>query len=120
MYILTLNCFFSVVRPHASDDSDDSIDDLSDVDLRPANDGKSLAQRTREELLLSDDGGEEDDDEVLLAHREEMVQFMIDVHRRRKRVIEEYERKEAVSYKYTSALVTYILIHLITSYDMQR
>lgn len=120
MYILTLNCFFSVVRPHASDDSDDSIDDLSDVDLRPANDGKSLAQRTREELLLSDDGGEEDDDEVLLAHREEMVQFMIDVHRRRKRVIEEYERKEAVSYKYTSALVTYTLIHSITSYDMQR
>lgn len=61
-------------------------------------DRKSLAQRTREELSLSDDGKEEDDDEVLLAHREEMVQFMIDVHRRRKRVIEEYERKESVRY----------------------
>jgi DNA helicase INO80 len=88
-----------IVRPHQSDDSDDSsMDDLSDIDTRPAN-GKSIAQRTREELTFSDDGGEEEDDEVLLAHREEMVQFMIDVHRRRKRVIEQYEKKEAVSCK---------------------
>lgn len=82
------------IRPHHSDNSDDSLDDFSDVELQ--SNGKSLAQRTREELAFSDDGKEEDDDEVLLAHREEMVQFMIDVHRRRKRVIEEYERKEAM------------------------
>lgn len=77
-----------------SDESDDSSMDESDIELQPKA-GKSIAQRTREELVFSE--GEEEDDEVLLAHREEMVQFMIDVHRRRKRVIEEYEKKEAVS-----------------------
>lgn len=64
------------------------------MDIRPKG-GKSLAQRTREEIVFSE--GEEED-EVLVAHREEMVQFMIDVHRRRKRVIEAYEKKEAVSF----------------------
>jgi DNA helicase INO80 len=84
------NLTFLIVRS----DSDDSSMNESDIELRPKG-GKSLAQRTREELIFSE--GEEEDDEVLLAHREEMVQFMIDVHRRRKRVIEEYEKKEAVS-----------------------
>ncbi|GAA5800530.1 hypothetical protein HPULCUR_005965 [Helicostylum pulchrum] len=76
---------------HSDDSDDSSIDDLSDMEIRPKG-GKSLAQRTREEIVFSE--GEEED-EVLLAHREEMVQFMIDVHRRRKRVIEAYEKKEA-------------------------
>jgi hypothetical protein len=71
------------------------MDELSDVETKH-NQIKSLAQRTREELAFSD-GGEDDDDEVLLAYREEMIQFMVNVHTRRKRVIEEYEKKEAVS-----------------------
>jgi DNA helicase INO80 len=71
------------------------MDELSDIETKQ-DQIKSLAQRTREEFTFSD-GGEDGDDEVLLAYREEMIQFMVDVHRRKKRVIEEYEKKEAVS-----------------------
>lgn len=80
------------------------------METRPKQQGKSLAQRTREELVFSD--GEEED-EVLLAHREEMVQFMIDVHRRRKRVIEAYEKKEAVkTHTHTNFVLYFLHTHL--------
>ncbi|KAI7905492.1 SNF2 family N-terminal domain-containing protein [Cokeromyces recurvatus] len=77
-----------------SDNTDSTIDELSEDDtrLKPK---KPLAKRTREELILSDEDDDDDDDEILLTHKEEMIQFMIEVHRRRKRVIEEYEKKEA-------------------------
>ncbi|KAI9485948.1 MAG: SNF2 family N-terminal domain-containing protein [Benjaminiella poitrasii] len=74
-------------------DTDSTVDEISEDDMRPKP-KKPITKRTREELALSDEGDEEDDD-ILLAHREEMIQFMVEVHKRRKRVIEEYEKKEA-------------------------
>jgi hypothetical protein len=47
-----------------------------------------------EDEALSDS---EDDDEFLRAHSSHLVKYMIDVHKRRKRVIEEYEQKREVS-----------------------
>ena len=43
---------------------------------------------------LSDD---DDDEEIFNTHRDEMVQYMIDIYRRKQNVIEEYENKRAVS-----------------------
>lgn len=39
----------------------------------------------------------EDDDEFLRAHSSHLVKYMIDIHKRRKRVLEEYEQKREVS-----------------------
>ncbi|KAI8348053.1 SNF2 family N-terminal domain-containing protein [Choanephora cucurbitarum] len=82
-------------RPH-SDLSDSSSEELSDIEETPAT-IKTLAQRTREEFAYSDGGEDEDDDddEILLTFREEMIQFMVDVHKRKKQVIEDYKKKEA-------------------------
>jgi hypothetical protein len=48
----------------------------------------------REPEALSDS---EDDDEFLRAHSSHLVKYMIDIHKRRKRVLEEYEQKREVS-----------------------
>lgn len=74
------------------DDTDSSMDDDSDIETTAK---LSAAKRAREELSFTD-GSDDDDDEVLLTYKEEMIQFMLNVHRRKKRVIEEYEKKEAV------------------------
>ncbi|KAI8137707.1 SNF2 family N-terminal domain-containing protein [Fennellomyces sp. T-0311] len=74
-------------RYDLSDDS--SAEEVSDHD-GPRH--KSLTEKTMEELDLSDD---DDDEEIFNTHREEMVQYMIDVYRRKHRVIEEYENKRA-------------------------
>ncbi|KAK4519071.1 uncharacterized protein ATC70_009302 [Mucor velutinosus] len=74
-----------------SDDSDSSADDLSDIE-KVSKPNKSAVKRAHEELLSS---GEDDDDEILHTHREEMIKFMVEVHRRKRRIIEEYEKKEA-------------------------
>ncbi|KAG1114772.1 hypothetical protein G6F42_014104 [Rhizopus arrhizus] len=74
-----------------SDDSDSSVDNFSDIEKVPKP-NKSLVKRAHEELLSS---GEDDDDEILHTHREEMIKFMVEVHRRKRRIIEEYEKKEA-------------------------
>ncbi|KAG0172957.1 putative DNA helicase ino80 [Apophysomyces sp. BC1034] len=70
-----------------SDDS--SMDDMSDREIDTAS-KKSLFKRTLEDLGLSD----EDEEEMLHAHREQMVEYMIEVHRRKKMVIEDYEKKQ--------------------------
>lgn len=78
-----------------SEDSESSMDDdFSDVEK--ANTAtKSRADMIREELnLMSDD---DEDNEVFLVHKEEMLQFMLNNHKRGKQVIEEYEKKLAVS-----------------------
>lgn len=81
-----------------SDDSDSSVDNFSDIEKVPKP-NKSLVKRAHEELLSS---GEDDDDEILHTHREEMIKFMVEVHRRKRRIIEEYEKKEAVSVNRTA------------------
>ncbi|KAI8332980.1 SNF2 family N-terminal domain-containing protein [Blakeslea trispora] len=80
------------IRTH-SDISDFSSEELSDLEEKPSA-IKPLAQRTREEFAYSD-GGEEEEDEILVAFREEMIQFMVDVHKRKKQVVEDYKKKEA-------------------------
>lgn len=75
-------------RFELSDDS--SGDELSDHEVPRM---KSLTEKTLEELQITDD----DDEEIFDTHRDEMVQYMIEVHRRRQRVIEDYENKRAVS-----------------------
>lgn len=75
-------------------------DDSSVEDQRVPRE-KSLTERTLEELQLSDDS---DDEEIFNTHREEMVQYMIDVYRRREDVIHEYEKKRAVRFLTLSAL----------------
>lgn len=78
-----------------SEDSESSMDDdFSDVEK--ANTAtKSRVDMIREELnLMSDD---DEDNEVFLVHKEEMLQFMLNNHKRGKQVIEEYEKKLAVS-----------------------
>ncbi|KAI8646831.1 SNF2 family N-terminal domain-containing protein [Parasitella parasitica] len=77
-----------------SDDSDSSADDLSDIE-QTSQLNRSAAKRAREELLSSDAGEEDDDDEILHTHRDEMIKFMVEVHRRKKRIIEKFEKKEA-------------------------
>ncbi|RCI07069.1 putative DNA helicase ino80, partial [Rhizopus stolonifer] len=79
-----------IIRPHS--ELSDSFSEQSDTEERPQP-VKTLAQRTREEFAFSD--GEDDDDEVLLTYREEMIQFMVEVHKRKKRILEEHEKKEA-------------------------
>ncbi|KAL7313167.1 putative DNA helicase ino80 [Mucor circinelloides] len=74
-----------------SDDSDSSVDNFSDIE-KVSKPNKSVVKRAHEELLSS---GEDDDDEILHTHREEMIKFMVEVHRRKRRIIEEYEKKEA-------------------------
>lgn len=76
-----------------SDDSDSSADDLSDIE-KASKLNKSAVKRAHEELLSS---GDDDDEEILHTHREEMIKFMVQVHRRKRRIIEEYEKKDAVS-----------------------
>ncbi|CEP15242.1 hypothetical protein [Parasitella parasitica] len=76
-----------------SDDSDSSVDDLSDIE-KASQLSRSAAKRAREELLSSD-AGEDDDDDILHTHRDEMIKFMVEVHRRKRRIIEKYEKKEA-------------------------
>ena len=76
-------------RYELSDDS--SAEELSDQDSRRV---KTLTEKTLEELGLSDD---DDDEEIFNTHRDEMVQYMIDIYRRKQNVIEEYENKRAVS-----------------------
>jgi hypothetical protein len=49
----------------------------------------------REAEVLSDS---EDDEEFMRTHSTQLVKYMIDVHKRRKRVLEEYERKREVKY----------------------
>jgi DNA helicase INO80 len=82
------------------EESDSSMDD-DDSDLE-INTKVSAAKRARDELSFTD--GSDDDDQVLLTYKDEMIQFMINVHKRKRRVIDEYEKKEAVSstclYKY--------------------
>ncbi|CDH53326.1 snf2 family helicase atpase [Lichtheimia corymbifera JMRC:FSU:9682] len=73
-------------RFELSDDS--SGDELSDHEVPRM---KSLTEKTLEELQITDD----DDEEIFDTHRDEMVQYMIEVHRRRQRVIEDYENKRA-------------------------
>lgn len=65
---------------------------------------KSFAERIREELDLSDEN-DDDDDEVLATHREEMIQFMIHVHQRKKRAIEKYQKSQEVK-KYKKLIVS--------------
>lgn len=77
------------------EDTDSSADDdFTDTDMKKS-ESKSRVDRIREEMnLYSDD----DDDEVFLVHKEEMIQFMLNNHRRGKQVIEEYEKKANVSF----------------------
>ncbi|KAI7862197.1 SNF2 family N-terminal domain-containing protein [Spinellus fusiger] len=70
--------------------SEDSSGEESDHELMIPK-KKSLYERTLEELGLSD----EDEEDILQAHKEEMVEYMIQVHRRRKHVIEAYEKKRS-------------------------
>lgn len=84
------------------DDTDSSMDDDSDIEILSKTNKMSAAKRAREELSFTD-GSDEDDDEVLLTYKEEMIQFMINVHKRKRRVIDEYEKKEAVN------ITTYII-----------
>lgn len=80
-----------------SDDSDSSADDLSDIE-KVSKLNKSAVKRAHQELLSSgDDDDDDDDEEILHTHREEMIKFMVQVHRRKRRIIEEYEKKDAVS-----------------------
>ncbi|KAI9246954.1 SNF2 family N-terminal domain-containing protein [Phascolomyces articulosus] len=74
-------------RYELSDDS--SAEEISDHDGSRA---KTLTEKTLEELDISDD---DDDEEIFNTHRDEMVQYMIDVYRRKQNVIEEYENKRA-------------------------
>jgi hypothetical protein len=53
------------------------------------------ALHDREPEALSDS---EDDEEFLRTHSSHLVKYMIDIHKRRKRVLEEYEHKREVSY----------------------
>ncbi|KAG1149311.1 hypothetical protein G6F37_006790 [Rhizopus arrhizus] len=78
-----------------SEDSESSMDDdFSDVEkVNTAT--KSRVDMIREELnLMSDD---DEDNEVFLVHKEEMLQFMLNNHKRGKQVIEEYEKKLAAT-----------------------
>lgn len=73
---------------------------------------KTLTERTLEELQLSDDS---DDEEIFNTHRDEMVQYMIDVYRRREDVIQEYEKKRTVSFKtckFEIRLVTFMVFRI--------
>jgi acetoin utilization deacetylase AcuC-like enzyme len=79
---------------HHHRDSDDSDSDGSELIV--ARKTKSLAERIREELDLSDENDDDDDDEVLATHREEMIEFMIHVHQRKKRAIEKYQKSQEV------------------------
>ncbi|KAI8368263.1 SNF2 family N-terminal domain-containing protein [Radiomyces spectabilis] len=78
------------VDDHLSDDS--SVDDFARHSSRSRQTSKSLAERTLEELQLSDD---DDDEDILYTQRDAMIQYMIDVHNRRKRVIEAYEKRSS-------------------------
>ncbi|ORE05055.1 hypothetical protein BCV72DRAFT_336833 [Rhizopus microsporus var. microsporus] len=72
------------------EDTDSSADDdFTDTDMKKS-ESKSRVDRIREEMSLYSD---DDDDEVFLVHKEEMIQFMLNNHRRGKQVIEEYEKK---------------------------
>ncbi|KAI9472879.1 SNF2 family N-terminal domain-containing protein [Zychaea mexicana] len=83
------------VRPRAGRRRRYELSDDSSAEEFSEHDGhrvKTLTERTLEELDLSDD---DDDEEIFNTHREEMVQYMIDVYRRKQNVIEEYENKRA-------------------------
>ncbi|KAF7725825.1 putative DNA helicase ino80 [Apophysomyces ossiformis] len=74
---------------HLYDMSDDSsLGDISDREIDTTS-KKSLFKKTLEDLGLSD----EDEEEMLHTHREQMVEYMIEIHRRKKMAIEEYEKK---------------------------
>lgn len=92
-------------RFELSDDS--SGDDLSDHEVPRM---KSLTEKTLEELQITDD----DDEEIFDTHRDEMVQYMIEVHRRRQRVIEDYENKRAVSEGNLKTKVTRVFLNVVS------
>ncbi|KAI8967388.1 SNF2 family N-terminal domain-containing protein [Mycotypha africana] len=79
-----------------NEDTDTSLDEFSDIEMANNKMTKPIIKHSLQQMpgQLEDDS--EDDDEVLLTHREEMLQFMMEVHKRKRRVIEEYERKEAI------------------------
>ena len=89
------------------EDTDSSADDdFTDTDMRKS-ESKSRMDRIHEEISLYSD---DDDDEVLLVHKEEMIQFMLNNHRRGKQVIEEYEKKANVSFwEYDCCTFTYTI-----------
>jgi hypothetical protein len=94
----------------AVSDSSSGDDDLSDdVDIR--RDWKPIRYKHHEQTLqlLDDEPGDDDDDdddddefnsddnEILEIHKHAMVEYMLNVHRRKKLAIDAYESKRTVS-----------------------
>ncbi|KAI8880862.1 hypothetical protein K501DRAFT_224069 [Backusella circina FSU 941] len=67
----------------------DSDTDTEDIPLIPS------AREETHKSLVQDELSDDDDDDILITHREEMIEFMIQVHRRKKSVIEKFKRKQA-------------------------
>ncbi|KAI8974093.1 SNF2 family N-terminal domain-containing protein [Pilobolus umbonatus] len=81
-------------KPHEEEEEEEEETRFLPVESDSSSVESDIDTKPRYTLTDSSD----DDDDIYLTHKEEMVQFMIDVHRRRKRVIEEYERKESLHY----------------------
>lgn len=92
-------------RYDLSDDSSEE-EEIGDHEGRPTR-IKSLTERTFEELGLSDD--DDEDEEIYNTHREEMIQYMLDVHRRKQQIVEDYEKKRSVSLSKLTTAWTYVV-----------
>lgn len=68
------------------------LSDDSSVEGNEDHQRKPLVRRTLDDLELSSD-----DEDIFTTHRDQMVQYMIHVYRRRQQVIDDYEEKRMVS-----------------------